>query len=185
MVTRIVLAFSLLCLLGLAYLFWQESQEMLAQEVTAWTEDHRADCGVVLTGGVGRVREGLDLLAHRSIKKLIISGVFPGAQLREIFPQLPYYSTVDPNDVILEKRSLTTFGNAQQSLALVEALRCRDVVLVTSKLHMPRAMKIFKAVFPVEFPIYPRALVAGSYHPKPFDLYAEVIKSLFYSLWAY
>ncbi|MCC7405649.1 MAG: YdcF family protein [Bdellovibrionales bacterium] len=168
-----------------SWLFYRELKRVEASTATAWEEDHRADCAVVLTGGAGRVREGFDLLAQKNIKKLIISGVYPQATLREIFPQWVFYGTLDERDVILEKRSKTTYGNAQQTLPLVEALHCRDLILVTSRLHMYRSHRIFSSVFPHDFVIYPRGIVQGSYHHSRGELVVEVIKSLFYSLWAY
>lgn len=167
-------------------LYYKVAGIVLSPPVNSWTEDQRADCAVVLTGGPGRIREGVDLLAQSSVKKLIVSGVFPGVGLRDIFPQAPYYHSVSPHDIVLEKRSLTTFGNAQQSLALVEALRCRDVILVTSRLHMERALRIFRRVFPPDFPIYPRSVVSGAtLSPRPFDVLVESTKFIFYSLWAF
>ena len=162
-----------------------EKQKILSVPVNSWSEDHQADCALVLTGGPGRVREGFSLLSHRAVKKLIISGVHPGAELRDIFPQWPYYGDLKETDVILEKRSGTTYGNAQQSLALVEALHCRDVVLVTSRLHMYRALRTFQGIFPESISIYPRAIVSGSLRPDFMDLSNEIVKSLFYSIWAY
>jgi hypothetical protein len=47
----------------------------------------QADCGVVLTGSSGRIREAFEILAQKRIKKLIVSGVFKEAQLNEIFPR--------------------------------------------------------------------------------------------------
>ena len=113
--------------------FWIEGRRILALEITAWTQDHSADCAVVLTGKAGRVREGFDLLNQNQIQKLIISGVYPKATLEDIFKEWPYYGSVSEKDVILEKRSGSTYGNAQQTLPLVEALKCRDLILVTCR----------------------------------------------------
>ena len=177
---------SLVFILVFAFWFYSEWKRISSQRPTSWVEDHVADCGVVLTGGPGRVREGFDLLAQGQIKKLIISGVHPAAELREIFPEFPFYSAdISESDIILEKRSGTTYGNAQQSLVLVEALRCRDVVLVTSYLHMYRAHKTFRGVFPEKFVFYNRSIVSGSLNASFFDLFNESLKSLFYSIWAY
>ena len=167
------------------WVFRREKGLVRKEPVTAWAEDHRADCAVVLTGGPGRVREGFDLLAQRQVHKLIISGVHPSATLREIFPQWPYYGPLRAEDVVLERRSGTTFGNAQQTLPLVEALRCRSVVLVTSHIHMRRALKTFRGVYPAEVLILTRGVSSGAVPPRSSDLTAEVLKSLFYSLWAY
>ena len=164
---------------------WREISRILAQPLTSWNEDQTADCGVVLTGGPNRIREGIDLLARRSIQKLIISGVNPQTDLRQIFPQMPYYGDLNEKDVILERRSRTTFGNAQQSNPLVEALRCRDVILVTSRAHMYRAVRTFRAEFPPGISILPRAVASQTAEPSQTEVFVEAVKSLFYSLWAY
>jgi uncharacterized SAM-binding protein YcdF (DUF218 family) len=167
------------------WLFRREKILIASEPISAWTEDHRADCAVVLTGGAGRIREGFDLLAQGQVHKLIISGVHPHATLRDIFPQWPYYGPLRAEDVVLERRSGTTYGNAQQSLPLVEAMRCRSVVLVTSHLHMRRAFQTFRQVYPKEILILTRGVSSGAVPPRLYDLSIEVLKSLFYSLWAY
>ena len=177
--------FSALFVLLTIWSFVRELRLVRSQPINSWTEDHIADCAVVLTGGASRVREGFDLLARKSVQKLIVSGVHPQAELRDIFPLWPYYGDLHEQDVILEKRSRTTFGNAQQSLSLVEAMRCRDIVLVTSRLHMYRALRTFQAEFPQRLRIYPRAIVGGPSEAGTLDLGLEVVKSLFYSTWAY
>jgi uncharacterized SAM-binding protein YcdF (DUF218 family) len=166
-----------------AYL--REIRLVLQQPVTIWTEDVTADCAVTLTGGPQRIREGIDLLSKKAIQKLIVSGVNPQSSLRDIFPQAPYYGDLREQDVVLERRSQTTFGNAQQTLPLVEALRCRDLVLITSRIHMRRALSTFKAEFPPHFPIIARAVPAISEPPSWDEIAWEALKSLFYSSWAY
>ncbi|MBC7465181.1 MAG: YdcF family protein [Bdellovibrio sp.] len=113
----------------------------------------QADCGVVLTGSPGRVREAFEILAQKKIKKLIVSGVFKEALMNEIFPHLSFYPEISDQDIYLEKKSATTYGNAIQSLALVEALKCRDIVLITSQIHMYRANRIFNHIFPTTIKI--------------------------------
>ena len=153
--------------------------------MSSWTEDQTADCGVVLTGGPSRIPEGFSLLAQKRIKKLIITGVNPKAKLNEIFPQRDFYGEMDEKDVILEKRSKTTYGNAQQSAVLIDALKCRDIILVTSQKHMYRAGRSFSAVLPESFPVYHRAISYGRIHTYSFEVFEEAVKSLFYSIWAY
>lgn len=167
------------------YLMYTESHKILSTSINSWTEDYSADCAVVLTGSRGRVREGVDALYQGRVKKLIISGVYQGAKWQEIFPQWIYYGGVDARDVILEKRSLTTFGNAQQSLVLVEALGCRDILLMTSRLHLYRSNKIFAKYYPGSINIQPVAVLSGSFQPQIDELIVESFKSLFYSIWAY
>lgn len=165
--------------------FVREYGKVTAQPVNAWSEDPSADCAVVLTGGSNRVREGLDLLARNNIKKLIISGVHSSASLREIYPLWPFYGDLKEQDVILERRSATTYGNAQQTIAIVEALSCRDVVLITSNLHMYRAYRTFKGSYPPNFFLVKYAVNSGRSEAGFWEISTEVVKSLFYSLWAY
>lgn len=165
--------------------YYRESRKILSRPVNAWTEEQRADCAVVLTGSRGRVREGIDILSQGRIRKLIISGVYPSTELRDIFPQWPFYGPIIEDDVILEKRSSTTYGNAQQSLPLVEALKCKSVLLITSRLHMYRSERIFRAVYPSDMSLEPRAMVGGRLAPTFLELFIETTKSLFYDLWAY
>jgi uncharacterized SAM-binding protein YcdF (DUF218 family) len=105
--------------------------------------------------------------------------------LRSIFPHWPFYGPVSEDDVILEKRSTTTYGNAQQSLPLVEALHCHDVILVTSRVHMYRAFRTFRSVFPAEIPIYARAVISQHFDPGYWEVFFETLKAIFYDLWAY
>lgn len=182
---RVIILSTVLVALIVGWAIAREMRFILAQPISSWTEDQSADCAVVVTGGPGRIREGFDLLSRRSVQKLIISGVHPQAELREIFPQWPYYGELRDQDVLLERRSRTTYGNAQQSLPLIEALRCRDVILVTSRAHMYRTLRTFKAEFPPNVQILPRAVVAGSAEPSWWELSMEALKSIFYSLWAY
>lgn len=184
-IARITILLVILLALIIGSAFMREVRHVLGQPINSWTEDQTADCALVVTGGPNRIREGFDLLAHKAVQKLIISGVHPQAELREIFPQLPYYGDIQEQDVILERRSRTTFGNAQQSLPLVEAIRCRDVILVTSRAHMYRTLQTFKAEFPPSIQILPRAVVSGSAEPGWWEVSLEALKSLFYSLWAY
>jgi uncharacterized SAM-binding protein YcdF (DUF218 family) len=182
---RFLLVLLLAAFAVFAWFFVREYQRVTGQPLTSWTQDHTADCALVLTGGQGRVREGFDLLNRKVVKKLIISGVHPQAKLHEIFPQAVFYSGVLEQDVVLEKRSTTTYGNAQQSLPLIEALHCRDVILITSQLHMYRSLRTIQAVFPANLSIYPHSILSGSYRPALAEASQEVFKSLFYSIWAY
>jgi uncharacterized SAM-binding protein YcdF (DUF218 family) len=170
---------------ALGFAFEREVRFIRSQTVSSWNEEVQADCAVVLTGGLNRIREGIDLLSRHSVQKLIISGVNPAADFKRIFPLWPYYGVLHDEDVILERRSLTTFGNALQTLPLVEALRCRDIVLITGRAHMRRALKTFRAEFPPGFPILPRAVSSGSLEQGRGEVAVEAVKSLFYSTWAY
>lgn len=165
--------------------FTIEYRQIGRTPIDSWTRDQRADCAVVLTGGIGRVKEGMDLLARRAVRKLIISGVNPQADWREIFPNWPYYQDVSESDIVLERRSRTTFGNAQQSLAVAEALGCRDLLVVTSRYHLHRALKTFRAEFDDRMPVEGRAVPVGTSDSPSLEIATETMKALFYATWAY
>lgn len=182
---KIILYFSISFFVAFIIVFYFELIAVSSVHSTAWTQSNDADCGIVLTGGPGRIREGIDLLANRNIKKLIIAGVNPNSEIKEIFPLWIFYPEVDEKDIVLEKRSETTFGNAIQSLPLAEILTCQDVLLITSALHMYRSQRTFYKVFPKLIDIKSHALVRGSDTDSVLDRWQETLKSLFYSLWAY
>lgn len=182
---KVIFYFSIALILGFVIIFYFEYIAVSSVRSTSWTQTHEADCGIVLTGGPGRIREGMDLLANRSIKKLIISGVNPNSEIKEIFPLWVFYPEIDEKDVVLEKRSETTFGNATQSLPLVEILGCQDVLLVTSALHMYRSKRTFFKVFPKIIDIKTHTLTRSNESDSMLDRMQETMKSLFYSLWTY
>ncbi len=182
---KLLFYFSAFLFVLFVFIFYFEYMAVSSTISTAWTQTREADCGIVLTGGAGRIREGLDLLANRNIKKLIISGVNPNSEIKEIFPLWAFYPEIDEKDVVLEKRSETTFGNATQSLPLTEILSCQDILLVTSSLHMYRAKRTFLKVFPKIMDIKTHALVRTNESDSFLDRMQETLKSLFYSVWAY
>ena len=176
---------SLVIVFVLSFFFLLEFRRISAQTITAWDEDYKADCAVVLTGGAGRIREGFDLLSRGSIRKLIISGVHSKAILDEIFPQWPFYGNLDKEDVVLEKVSTTTYENAMESRKWVQKLQCKDVLLITSYLHMYRANRVFRRIFPDDYSIHIVAVAPQSSRVPAESHVTETFKSLFYSLWAY
>lgn len=176
--------FGALLIVGALLIFF-EYQNVSQEKITSWESNQTADCGIVLTGGPGRVKEGFDLLSRSMIKKLIISGVFQSSQLKDIFPALPYFGELKEEDILIERRSTTTYGNSQQTLAIVEALGCRDVLLITSQPHMYRAYLTFKAAYPERIPIFKHAIGLNKASLEVSDYLDEALKSLFYSIWAY
>lgn len=183
MKTRVLLfAFIFLFVFGL---FYNEYEKIIKEPITSWKIENKADCAVVLTGGAGRVREGFDLLSRKTVKRLIISGVYPNAHLREIMPALPFYGEISEEDIFIDRRSGTTYGNAQQTLPIVEALHCKDILLVTSNLHMRRAFLVFRTTYPDKVAIYKHSVISSRSESSIYGLGTEVVKSLFYSLWAY
>lgn len=144
-----------------------------------------ADCALVLTGGPYRVREGFALLARNQVRHLVIAGVNPQTELRDLMTPWDLFWGPVRDKIVLEKRSTTTYGNAQQTLPIVEALGCQRVALITSALHMFRAFRTFRSTYPESITIVPHA-VPTSVQSAGFGEYlTEVLKSAFYSFWAF
>jgi uncharacterized SAM-binding protein YcdF (DUF218 family) len=154
----------------------------------------KADCAVVLTGAPGRIREGITLLSHKQVKKLIISGVHQYSTLNDMFPEILFYPEIELEDVILERRSSSTAGNAQQSLIIVEALQCQTILLVTSDFHMYRSLNTFAQIFPATVQIIPYPLQSDRLRKRVklwFDtrfwttVFDEWLKYIFYLIFVY
>lgn len=117
-----------------------------------WTESPRgaessqADAIVVLTGGKGRIPEGIALLRAGKGKVLIISGVASDVSADSIFSGKLTRSELA--GVILEKRSTSTYENAVEVRKLAQERGFKSVVLITSVYHMKRAAYIFSQVMP-------------------------------------
>jgi len=124
----------------------------------------KADAIVVLTGGKGRAREGLNLLRKGSAGILIISGVNKDAGLDSIF--LNQISGPERGSIILEKNSRSTFENALEVRKLMEARGLKSMVLITSVYHMKRAVYIFKQVMPAYISIGPYSVKSPSFDEK-------------------
>jgi uncharacterized SAM-binding protein YcdF (DUF218 family) len=170
-----VLAFVFLGLITVQFL------KIEREPMNLWSKDAPVgQCGIVLTGAPGRVREAFEYLAQKKIKKLIVSGVYRDSKLHEIFPYLPFYPEIQTDDIFLEKTSETTYGNAKQSLFMSEKLKCSDIVLMTSQIHMYRAYHIFRITFPEHIVIQKLSLPNARSESTYWNLFVEIFKSLFY-----
>ncbi|MEK6627356.1 MAG: YdcF family protein [Bdellovibrionota bacterium] len=170
-------------LLGLVAFFLRERNLVLHASPEVNINDlTKSDCGVVLTGSAGRIREAFEVMALKKIDKLIVSGVYKDTKLHEILPQLQDFPDIHPENIILEKVSGSTYQNAQQSLLLVQSLACQNILLMTSQLHMYRALKTFKAHFPVSIKIHSYPIVNQTKEDSELAIQFETIKSLFYSV---
>jgi uncharacterized SAM-binding protein YcdF (DUF218 family) len=119
----------------------------------------RTDAIVVLTGGSGRVRRGLDLLADKRAAKLFVSGVYRGVDVAELLR----VSQRAPEElsccVALGHEAETTHGNAIETAQWVRDNGFASLRLVTAAYHMPRSMMEFRRLMPgveiVPHPVFP------------------------------
>ena len=91
-------------LLGLGVVI-RHAQLVTSEPENLWgNESLQADCGVVLTGGPGRIREGFELLAEKKIQKLVVSGVNKDSRMIEIFPYSSYYPEVNFENIFFREK---------------------------------------------------------------------------------
>jgi uncharacterized SAM-binding protein YcdF (DUF218 family) len=119
--------------------------------------ERSADGIVVLTGGSSRVQDGLELLAAKRGKRLLISGVHPGTTTGEIARTVPEYSRLLACCVDLDYSALNTVGNAVETRNWVKSRGFHSLIVVTSSYHMPRTMVEFGWQMPdvelIPFPV--------------------------------
>lgn len=111
---------------------WELSSSRLAAGARAWLL-HRAPI-VILTGGRGPPGKSEATRMKHAIERLGVPG----------------------SAVVLEERSRNTEDNAANTARLLDELDARRVLLVTSSLHMPRSVLLFRRygidVVPVPVP---------------------------------
>lgn len=120
---------------------------------------HVTDAIVVLTGGSGRVHQGLELLAGKRARKLFISGVYRGVDVQELLR----VSQQSPGHleccVALGYEADSTRGNARETAGWMREQGLSSLRLVTSAYHMPRSLLEFRRAIPdaeiVPHPVFP------------------------------
>lgn len=119
----------------------------------------RSDAIVVLTGGSGRLQQGLRLLAEGRARKLFVSGVYKGVEVAELLR----ISQSSPKDleccVFIGYEADDTRGNAKESAAWMRDQGFRSLRLVTATYHMPRSLREFRRAMPtveiLPHPVFP------------------------------
>jgi uncharacterized SAM-binding protein YcdF (DUF218 family) len=122
-------------------------------------ETGTTDAIVVLTGGSQRVENGLTLLAEGKARKLFVSGVYHGtdvkALLRTTHEQRHWLSCC----IELGHDADNTHGNAAETAAWMRAEHFHSLRLVTASYHMPRSLLEFSRAMPeiriVPNPVFP------------------------------
>lgn len=113
----------------------------------------KTDAIVVLTGGRGRVEEGIKLYRENQATWLFLIGVDPLVHKSDLFTE--HKGQRGGEGVFLEKVSRNTLENALQARELIIRKNVRSIKLITSRYHMKRAILIFQNVLPKDVVIYP------------------------------
>ena len=146
-------------LIGLI-LFWAAGLIRFADSIPKIIESPtlRTDAIIILTGGSGRLEEGLKLLESNMAQRLFVSGVYQGLDVKNLF------RIFKRNPSGLESRidigtATNTLGNAQETAHWFKGRGFRSIRLVTAAYHMPRSLTEFRHVMPnvkiIAHPVFP------------------------------
>ena len=109
----------------------------------------QTDAIVVLTGGRGRIEEGVKLYRAGQAKELLLIGVDPLVKKHEL------YQGEGAENVYLEKNSRNTLENAIYARDLITRHKVGSITLITSRYHMKRSTILFRNALPKDVAIYP------------------------------
>ncbi len=138
--------------------------------------ERRTDAIVVVTGGSARVEEGIRLLNRGLAKKLFISGVNAGTNLRDMIASLPPGAERPAAGlaaccILAGHAADSTLGNAAETAAWMEAEKFHSLRLVTADYHMPRSLLEFRRAMPeveiVANPVFPDQVRRESWWRSP------------------
>lgn len=136
----------------------------------------KTDAIVVLTGGSGRVEEGLKLYHDGLSERLLISGVHKDVRVSEIVKLLPGL-VLGMDGITLDPRATTTAENALYSIEWIKAHDVKSIRLITAYYHMPRSYWEFKRRMP-SLKIIPNAIQPETGPPYVKMLFAEYGKTV-------
>jgi uncharacterized SAM-binding protein YcdF (DUF218 family) len=127
---------------------------------TPLTTIRPTDSIVVLTGGSDRLKEGLTLLSEKKAKKLFVSGVYRGNDVKRLLAIQQH----NPSELLccisLGYAATSTAGNAAETAVWVKKQNYTSIRLVTANYHMPRSMLEFRHIMPqleiLPHPVFPK-----------------------------
>ena len=119
----------------------------------------KTDAIVVLTGGSGRLIEGLDLLKTGLAEKLFVSGVYRGVDVEELLRVTQAGGEPLARKIVLGHDADDTLGNARDPAIWLAEEGYSILRLVTAAYHMPRSLFEFRRALPgveiVAHPVFP------------------------------
>lgn len=157
----------LVAVAAFAFLVWSAGLYLFAAQIPepGTLSAEKTDAIVVLTGGAGRVSEGLSLLAAGNAGKLFVSGVYRGVDVQALLK----LAQRAPGDleccIALGYVADSTRGNAAETVEWMKQEGFTSIRLVTASYHMPRSLLEFRRALPpgtkiVSHPVFPAGFYA-------------------------
>ena len=113
-------------------------------------EPKPADVIIVLAGDSRvRVDHGVKLYQAGYANKILFAGGSRSSQITDaqIMERQALSLGVPQDDILLEEKSISTYENAKYSLEIMQAMKFKSAILVTSPYHTRRASIIFGRFF--------------------------------------
>jgi uncharacterized SAM-binding protein YcdF (DUF218 family) len=144
-----------------------------------------ADGIVALTGGQNRLEAAAALFSQGKGKRLLISGVNPNIDKKELMKAVGGDPAKFSCCVDIDHEALETVGNAEQTAAWAKDHGFGEIILVTNNYHMPRSLLELKRAAPkvtfIPYPVVNSDLANWSWLKRPDTarvLFAEYLKYL-------
>jgi uncharacterized SAM-binding protein YcdF (DUF218 family) len=142
--------------------------------------DTATEAVVVLTGGTHRLAVGVDLLTLEKGRKLFVSGVYQGVDVRRLLA-LFQHNPRELEERIAIGNAVNTAENASETAEWIRKQGFNSLRLVTAAYHMPRSLLEFRHAMPratiIPHPVFPEhvkakwwawpgtlSLIAGEYN---------------------
>lgn len=128
----------------------------------------KSDAIVVLTGGVGRLNEGLSLLERGFGKRLFVSGVYRGLDVQALLKLARRAPGNLECCIFLGYVADSTRGNAEETSVWIKRENISSIRIVTANYHMPRSLLEFRHVLPksvriLTHPVFPEDFYPGNW----------------------
>lgn len=137
--------------------------------------ESKTDAIVVLTGGKGRIEEGVALLRKGLAKKLLVSGVEKGVDLGTLLKRAHLDPAPEDAQIVLGHDADSTESNAVETAAWMHVEGFHSLRLVTANYHMRRALAELRHALPdtriVPNPVQPETFEAGHWWTRPGTLH--------------
>ena len=155
---------TILWLYGLLYFL-----PMIPERIT--NKNPNSDAIVVLTGGSDRLKKGLQLLTKKKAKKLFISGVYRGNDVRRLLQVQQHNPTEILCCISLGYTATSTMGNAIETADWIKKSGFNSIILVTANYHMPRSLMLFRHILPgiriIPHPVFPAQFEPAHWWARP------------------
>ena len=147
----------LLMAVSVGSLVWASGLYRFSQLIPQPLPDNQVatDAIVVLTGGAGRVGEGLSLLERSLAKKLFVSGVYRGVDVQELLKVARRAPGNLECCIALGYAADNTRGNARETADWMRRENISSIRIVTASYHMPRSLLEFRRALPADVRIVP------------------------------